>query len=1280
MRGKYDIIYTMKSLLSVACAAATLTSPLSSFAAWYDSPAVSATVNVGAATTDPHYINVSEDGKYLLVDLHASNPALPVQLYSVADLVAANGAVNKLAMSSALAGDFFGTGTGTGSWKGGAVSTKLGVMMPGSGKSSGALYTAFSVPAFGWKTNETAFALSGFGDAGFDGIDFNAAGTRLYVNQYANGNRNKILAYDTAPLKTAQTLSLLTTKTVDGVTRIRNLSCYTVKGKDLIYFGEGAVSGSNNSVYVYDPAEDSVTAILTDAALFDGDIMNVKLSDVASGCPTMYVQTDNGRLHVFLLSPDGKSVTSAKPVKSFTAAQCATLCGLPAAPSSPKFRSFEVTDDGSAAFFIHTNGPGLCVVKSAPTEDAYISTSPEYTAKHTGNVLFSDYFFGANSRIEVDYAYLDESCYGFIFSPWEANSGSRSAIWRNNGTYTYFVGNRNAGIASVKLADTARHTMCIDAANMKGFIATGDVTNEVNFDEYNITFSTSPWPVMFLGAANGSKTAVNTEHYARAKIYSAKIYESGVLVRDYVPAIVNGVPCLYDRVNGSVAAETRDGMNLPGFGGSVLRLTGETCIQLTSVSGDNSQKGINTGYCMKPTSRIELDCRLDANTPGDTRPIGAWNHAAAPKNLVYVNSGVLTFFLGYLGTWNNRSVTPVKPGTERTTFVLDTPNMTSYVVKDGFIHYSIAAKDPKPTEDATEALALFADSNSPDGTSFQSPALGMKAYSLAIRESGTTVTNFLPFIDISGACMKDVLTGEIIHPRKSAYFFYRLETASDATPGYIVKTTGERNVGFLTDWQFDAQSRVEEDFAFGSTADAQRPFGAWNNTSSKLRTLVWTTSGKLQYFINSGSAAFLTSTATDVDWHKYVIDFTTDGAPTGYYYTGDTLTASGQGTVLANTTDRSNLVSIFADNNGTAMTQTPYAGARFRGMKAYEAGEVVHDWVPSRKDGAVGIADKLTGLFMAADANFGGAGDLWECASDAYVESDGTQVLNTGYKAKKSSRIEVDFMPLDAQSKCYFGVYGSGANSYTYWCAPPYVRFMMMNGNVSSPYQFNCRSIRHTGVIDFKNKEEYVKLGGRKIDAFTADMSSKSVADDWMCPYPMGVCGSMKTEDTISTGPGPAAMRVYAVRIYENDALVHLFVPYSGADGVGLVDMLTGAKAFKHAASVSDPVYVAGPLAVTAAELANVRTTGPGDITIGKGDVAAAIASAAGATAYRWTRNGVVIGETYDGRLGLGWRKQSAADVFTVTPVYRTASGDVDGETASFTVTCPALGSMLIIR
>ena len=407
-------------------------------------------------------------------------------------------------------------------------------------------------------------------------------------------------------------------------------------------------------------------------------------------------------------------------------------------------------------------------------------------------------------------------------------------------------------------------------------------------------------------------------------------------------------------------------------------------------------------------------------------------------------------------------------------------------------------------------------------------------------------------------------------------------------------------------------------------------------------------------------------------------------SPTGYCYTGGALTTSGGGTALANTTDRGGTVAIMADGgaDGTVFTQSPASGARFWGMKAYESGQLVHDWVPAKKDGVVGIADKRTGVLLAANtANFAAGGDLWECTSDAYVESSGNMVIDTGYHAKKTSRIEVDMMPLTADQVCYYGSYGgNNGNAYTFWCGNPYVRFNMKNAAKDSAYRFCPLSIRFTAVTDFSAQTQYVVLNGEKIDDYSADFSSQSIAADWVSQNPMGVCGAIN-DTGICTGPKAATMRCYAVRIYENNALVHLFVPYSGADGVGLVDLLTGDKAFKHAASTgADPVYVAGPLAVTAAELDAVGTAAIADFSLSKGAVRTVTASAQGASSYRWTRNGALVGES-EGSLGIGWRRQTTPDVFTVTPIYRLGNGlESTGESETFTITYNPLGMFIIIR
>ena len=332
------------------------------FGAWYDRPTVTGRLPVGhddGGVIQPHYMNMSEDGAYLLVDLAsggnaAKRAAQPALLVRTSDFT--------------LLGEAFATGdfdSGSAGWKGGAISSTLGLMIPGNGGETGAKYTSFDVPAESWTAGENAFALTGLADAGTDGLDFNADGTQLFVNQYASGSRNKILVYDTAALKTKHSLSLLTTRTFAdiNVNRIRNLSCYAIGGKDLVYFGEGENALGDKSVYVWDPSDDSVTALIdNDAALIDGDVMNVKVSGTTTASPKLYVLFDTGVIRIFTLAADGKSLASQTPVRGFTLQEVNELLGV--ACASTQYRNFEVSDDGETAYMIlRGNNLDLCRIE-----------------------------------------------------------------------------------------------------------------------------------------------------------------------------------------------------------------------------------------------------------------------------------------------------------------------------------------------------------------------------------------------------------------------------------------------------------------------------------------------------------------------------------------------------------------------------------------------------------------------------------------------------------------------------------------------------------------------------------------------------------------------------------------------------------------------------------------------------------------------------------------------------------------------------------------------------
>ena len=378
--------------------------PTVALGAWYDTPTVKAKIDTGYEKSYTYGINLSEDGQFLMVNLGAADDTKPVQLYRTADLIAQWGETKGIKYGEVLGTSLFGTGDN--GWKGGAISSTLGLMIPGNGRVNYAIYTSLAIPNYAWTKNENAFLLSGLTDRGIDAMDFNAAGTRLYANQYKVA---ELKVYDASALKTDHSLSCLKTITNIGVGRIRNLACYTIGGKDLVYFGEGTGGGK---VCVYDASDDSVTTISVPTA--NGDISVVRLSGVASGSLKMYVLVDSGKLLVYALDATGKALAGADPVKAFDASSSPTLAALAGVDAwtsgvTPAYSSFEVTDDGAVAFLIAHDeakkdgvSPMLCVISTMQggsfstdgNNNAYIYGTPQ-----------DPYVVSANTTVGGTYAY-----------------------------------------------------------------------------------------------------------------------------------------------------------------------------------------------------------------------------------------------------------------------------------------------------------------------------------------------------------------------------------------------------------------------------------------------------------------------------------------------------------------------------------------------------------------------------------------------------------------------------------------------------------------------------------------------------------------------------------------------------------------------------------------------------------------------------------------------------------------------------------------------------------
>jgi hypothetical protein len=318
---------------------------------WWKNPTLKAAVSFGQISDNIHYINKSENDKYLIAQLSASEDHFPMQLYKLQDIFElANGGTFGGCTVASILPAALSWGSGGNGWKGGAVSEDLNVMFPGSGKSSGSIYTAFSTTNDAWvagttgtwTANVNAFEFLTTDNVSADSWDFGTRSKWLYSNLYED--RNKLVRWKFGSLTTTAVPTLTRDYTITSayIARIRTINLYNIGGKDLIFYGEGAIANGAD-VCVFDTTTRTETLLTTDSAI-TGDIMNVKVSGIGSDQMYLYVQTDLGMIVIYKLNAGGTSL-GAK-VKTFPLAESQSLYNV---TTSNYYRNFEVSNDGRYA-------------------------------------------------------------------------------------------------------------------------------------------------------------------------------------------------------------------------------------------------------------------------------------------------------------------------------------------------------------------------------------------------------------------------------------------------------------------------------------------------------------------------------------------------------------------------------------------------------------------------------------------------------------------------------------------------------------------------------------------------------------------------------------------------------------------------------------------------------------------------------------------------------------------------------------------------------------------
>ena len=255
---------------------------------------------------------------------------------------------------------------------------------------------------------------------------------------------------------------------------------------------------------------------------------------------------------------------------------------------------------------------------------------------------------------------------------------------------------------------------------------------------------------------------------------------------------------------------------------------------------------------------------------------------------------------------------------------------------------------------------------------------------------------------------------------------------------------------------------------------------------------------------------------------------------------------------------------IFTNNISGAASQ--FSNIRLYEFKIYDNDTLVRDYVPVvRQDGTAGLLDQVNEVFYAnaGSGTFTVGPDLGWTELE-YIESTGSQYVDTGFKPNQNTRVVMDCQAFSADTggTFPFGVRAStGSKAFAVALVPMQVFY-----NFATTHQF----------ADYANPLERMVIDANKHVANFTGSTTASVtlrASTFTCDTNLLLA-------TASNGGSPYSGatawngKIYSCQVYDNDVLIRDYIPALRDNGqIGLIDQVSGM----FYGNAGTGVFIAGP-------------------------------------------------------------------------------------------------------
>ena len=234
---------------------------------------------------------------------------------------------------------------------------------------------------------------------------------------------------------------------------------------------------------------------------------------------------------------------------------------------------------------------------------------------------------------------------------------------------------------------------------------------------------------------------------------------------------------------------------------------------------------------------------------------------------------------------------------------------------------------------------------------------------------------------------------------------------------------------------------------------------------------------------------------------------------------------------------------LFARNAGTGQAEALATG-RLYGCKIFTDGVLEREFVPARhKSGLLGLYERISGLFYFNGSRQGAfkVGEPWAYGfrQVEYIESHGTEYVNTGVTPTSKTDVEFKWMSLKELNEPYQYLFGSregsGGVNYGFYIGTPNTCTGVMAGEAKTP----------EGVLWNKDECKTVALNGSTKEICIDGMVKAS--DIAIAALPAVPIYLFARDTQVVAGKNeatnPAVGRLYSAKIRQGGKLVRDFIP-----------------------------------------------------------------------------------------------------------------------------------------